>query len=89
MKKLGASSRDDKLVCPHCLMEKKTRLRSFSDKAWSYLFISNEIDFEVIGMNICDSCYSDLREVLMDSLEEVANTEVPAKISDRIKEMEI
>jgi len=89
MRKLGASSRSEGANCPHCLMEKKTRIRNFSDKAWSYLFISGEINFEVVGMTICDGCYSELREVLMDSHDEVANTMVPAKITERIRELEI
>ncbi|MEI8026256.1 MAG: hypothetical protein WCI18_07890 [Pseudomonadota bacterium] len=73
--------------CRHCLGDKKVRFRSFSDKAWSYLFVAGEVDFEAIGNPLCDSCYNDLREVLIDSHVEVEATVIPVKIAERVKSL--
>jgi hypothetical protein len=73
--------------CRHCRGDKKVRPRSFSDKAWAYLFVAGEIEFDSIGNPLCDSCYNDLREVLIDSHVEVEATVIPAKIAERVKSL--
>jgi hypothetical protein len=71
--------------CRYCRADKKVRFRSFSDKAWAYLFQAGEVEFEGIGNPLCDTCYNDLREVLIDSHVEVESTVIPAKVADRVK----
>jgi glutaredoxin len=73
--------------CPHCKVNRKVKSRSFSDKAWSYLFMVGELSFDMIGSPICDECYTDLREVLIESHQEVENVTIPAKVSDRMKSL--
>lgn len=58
-------------VCSNCASEEKCRRREFSDQAWSVLVLWNEIQTAAVDQPICDSCYDELREVLIDRADEV------------------
>jgi hypothetical protein len=73
--------------CPHCKTNRRVKSRSFSDKAWAYLFVVGELSFDLIGSPICDECYHDLREVLIESHQEVEGISIPANVSDRMKSL--
>lgn len=60
-------------MCPRCEIETKVRHRPFSDQALSALLVWNEIKESAAGQPICDSCYDELREILIDRAEEINN----------------
>lgn len=57
--------------CPRCDEESRLRAREFSDQATSALISWGEIIPTDIGLPVCDECYTDLREVLIDRVEEL------------------
>ena len=57
--------------CKCCGDEKRVRHRNFSPHAWAVLMHWEEIDSVAIGQPICDSCYDDLRELLIERSGEV------------------
>lgn len=57
--------------CNHCGTDTKCRRRDFSDQAWSVLVLWNEVQAGVVDQPICESCYDELREVLIDRADEV------------------
>ena len=57
--------------CKCCGDETRVRHRNFSPHAWAVLMAWEEIETEVIGQPICDSCYGDLREMLIERSGEV------------------
>ena len=58
--------------CPRCRVEAKLRLRDFSPQAQAALVAWDEMDKSVMGNPICDDCYAELREVLVDRADELA-----------------
>jgi hypothetical protein len=67
-------------ACANCSTDTKCRRREFSEQAWSVLVLWNEITPTVVDQPICDHCYDELREVLIDRADEIeaAVTEQPA-----------
>ena len=57
--------------CAHCQTATKIRKRDFSDQAWAVLVVWDEVDRGVVGQLLCDPCYSELREVLIDRADEI------------------
>lgn len=57
--------------CHNCTLEKTSRRRSFSEQAWTVLLLWNEITPNTVDQAICDDCYDELRDVLIDRSEEV------------------
>lgn len=60
-------------TCPRCELETKVRHRPFSDQALSALLVWHEINEAAVGQPICESCYDELREILIDRAEEINN----------------
>ena len=58
-------------VCAHCSGENKTRNRDFSAQIWAVLLHWGEIEDAVVGQPLCDSCYRELRNLLIDRSEEM------------------
>ena len=53
--------------CGNCLnVEKKARFRDFNPQIWSLLVSWQEVDKSVVGQPLCETCYRDLREMLID-----------------------
>jgi len=52
--------------CSNCLAEARIRRRDFSEQVWSMLLVWGEIGEKSVDQMICDDCYRDLREVLIE-----------------------
>jgi hypothetical protein len=59
-------------ICIVCGEERKIRYREFSPHAWTALVHWGELDASVIGQPMCNGCYNEFRDQLMDRGEEVA-----------------
>ena len=57
--------------CSNCETETKCRRRDFSEQAWSVLVLWHEVQSEAVDRPICDHCYDELREVLIDRADEI------------------
>ncbi len=75
--------------CSNCSEDNKSRRREFSEQAWTVLVLWNEIQTAAVDQPICEDCYNELREVLIDRAEEIENAlsepaskskKVPAKV---------
>lgn len=60
--------------CSHCQLDTKSRRRDFSEQTWTVLHVWGEIDSRTIDQPICESCYNDLRYVLIDRTDEIEST---------------
>ncbi|MFW7381235.1 MAG: hypothetical protein ACOH5I_20640 [Oligoflexus sp.] len=65
MKKLGQQE------CASCGEMKRCRHREFSPHAWAILLHWEEIDSSMIDQPICNQCYEELRELLIDRSSEI------------------
>lgn len=53
--------------CGHCMTkERRSRPREFSSQVWSLLVAWEEVSEAVIDQPLCDVCYGDIREILID-----------------------
>lgn len=57
--------------CAVCDEERKIRHRDFSPHAWTALTVWGEVHFSHNGQAICNACYSDLRDLLIERSSEV------------------
>ncbi len=57
--------------CARCSSDSNLRLREFSDQAFAALLVWEEIGSNAIGNPICEDCYAELREVLIDRASEL------------------
>jgi hypothetical protein len=58
-------------ACTNCGIQSTSRRRVFSEQAWTLLLLWNEITPAAVEQPMCDVCYDDLRETLIDRNEEV------------------
>lgn len=66
----GAATLGD---CPRCDERSRLRARVFSDQATAALVAWRELDEHTVGQAICDNCYDELREVMIDRADDLAN----------------
>ena len=59
-------------ICSNCTVESKCRKREFSVEAWTVLVIWNEVQAAAVDQPLCDECYNELRETLIDRASDVA-----------------
>ena len=52
--------------CPRCEVSAKLRPRDFSDQAIATLVSYGDLDKNHVGVPVCDECYSDLRDMLIE-----------------------
>lgn len=52
--------------CHRCGDEAKLRARDFSDQAVATLITHQEISRASVGESMCDPCYAELRDILID-----------------------
>lgn len=57
--------------CKCCGENTRVRQRDFSPHAWAVLLHWQEVESSTVGQAICDSCYDDLREMLIERSGEV------------------
>ena len=60
--------------CAHCQSTTKSRRRDFSEQTWTVLLVWGEIDTRTVDQPVCEPCYNDLREVLIDRTDEIEST---------------
>ena len=65
MQKLGQQN------CASCGELKRCRHRDFSPHAWAVLLHWEEISTPVVGQPLCNSCYTELRDLLIDRAEDI------------------
>ena len=58
-------------LCAHCGETNKSRNRDFSAQIWSVLLYWGEINESAVNQPICDSCYRELRNLLIDRSKEM------------------
>lgn len=58
-------------VCANCRAEAKCRRRDFSEQAWTVLVVWNEIQTRAVDQPLCDDCYDELRDTLIDRADEI------------------
>lgn len=58
-------------TCSHCSEVGKTRKRDFSPQAWTVLVLWSEIQKATVDEALCEHCYDELREVLIDRADEI------------------
>lgn len=58
-------------ICSNCETETKCRRRDFSEQAWSVLVLWHEVQASAVDQPICEHCYNELREVLIDRADEI------------------
>jgi len=61
--------------CHHCLLEKASSSRNFSEKAWEALLEWGEIEKTTVYEPLCQDCYEELRDVLIDRHSELQESE--------------
>jgi hypothetical protein len=57
--------------CPSCGTETRCARREFSEQAWAVLVVWGEIEESVVDHPLCQSCYEELRDILIDRAAEV------------------
>ncbi|MCX6118634.1 MAG: hypothetical protein NT027_13920 [Proteobacteria bacterium] len=60
--------------CSGCGIDAKSIRREFSDQVWSALVDWNEIPKTAVDQPICNDCYFNLRDVLIDRADEIHQT---------------
>ncbi len=69
----------NKSKCYHCGEMTKVKVREISLQSWEILFLLGEVARSEINMPICDTCFSELREVMIERRDEVQKLEQEQK----------
>lgn len=70
--------------CSACGEDRKARSREFSSHALSALVLWGELDQNSIGLPVCEGCYREFRDLLIernDELERLAPASLPSYAS--------
>ena len=57
--------------CPRCANTTRLAKRTFSDQALAALIVWNDLPKELVDESICEDCYGELRDILIERIEEV------------------
>lgn len=57
--------------CPRCSNSARLEKRPFSDQALAALIVWGDLDRMVVGLAICEECYSELRDILIERCEDI------------------
>ncbi len=57
--------------CSVCCEARKSRQREFSTHAWKALTVWGEVEQRTFGQPICEGCYRELRDLLIERSEEL------------------
>ncbi len=57
--------------CPRCGMNARLQKRTFSDQALKALIAWGDLDAKLKEEGVCDSCYGELRDVLIERSEDL------------------
>lgn len=58
--------------CTVCTEGRKSRYRDFSPHAWHALVTWGELGQPMVGQAMCDGCYVEFRDILIERAEEVS-----------------
>jgi len=56
--------------CCNCNAMSKSRRREFSDQVWAILIAWGEVNEDIVDRPICEDCYTELRDILIDRATE-------------------
>lgn len=59
-------------LCAACHGHSKSAKREFSDQAWSALVTWGEVSHEAVDQPLCNDCYFNFRDVLIDRAADIA-----------------
>ncbi len=60
------------MSCPRCgVQQGKLKSRTFSDQAVAALIVWEELEKSLVDQPLCEACYDELREVLIDRSDDV------------------
>ena len=62
--------------CYHCGKMAKCKTRDISVESWEILYTLGEVERSEINMPICDQCYNELREVMIERRDEIVKLKV-------------
>lgn len=62
--------------CPRCGNCSRLQKRVFSDQATAALVVWNDLDERLVGEAICEDCYGELRDILIERTEDVRKIQV-------------
>ena len=65
--------------CPRCEANAKLRPREFSDQAIAALVSHGDLDRKVVGKPVCDECYDELRDLLIEYQRQDTMAPKPSK----------
>ena len=68
---IGNSQHPGQLPCNNCGVNAMCRRRPFSEQAWTVLLLWNEISPDCVDKPICQECYDEMRDILIDRANEV------------------
>ena len=78
-------------ICKNCSSHSFCRRRSFSEQAWTVLLLWNEINPGCVDQPICDQCYEEMRDILIDRANEIEaamqQTDEVEKIRQRLSNL--
>jgi hypothetical protein len=78
-------------VCKNCNSHSFCRRRSFSEQAWTVLLLWNEINPGCVDQPICEQCYEEMRDILIDRANEIEaamqQTDEVQKIRQRLSNL--
>ena len=72
--------------CSNCGVGAKCRYRTFSEQAWTVLLIWKEINPAAVERPICDECYIEMREILIDRSHDI---EIAMRQTDEVKKAKL
>ncbi len=76
-------------ACKNCSGLSICRRRSFSVQAWTVLLLWNEINPGTVDQPICEQCYEEMRDILIDRANEIEiamqQTDEVEKIRQRLR----
>lgn len=81
----SSSSQTQKFTsCKNCATQTFCRRRTFSVQAWTVLLLWNEINPGCVDQAICDQCYEEMRDILIDRADEI---EVAMQQTDEVEKI--
>ncbi len=57
--------------CPRCGNAARLEKRPFSDQALAALIIWGDMEQSLIGQSICEECYTEMRDILIERGEDI------------------
>ena len=69
--------------CYHCKSKEKSLKRNFSMAAWNELIAWNEVKNDTVEKPICDTCYKELRSILIEKEDKFKKLITPDNIKSR------